>query len=284
MLINKLKSPKILIKSRNLMPNKISISDLYLKKKNGEKITVLTGYDFTMASLLDKAGIEVILVGDSAANVMQGHETTLPITLKEIIGYAKSVSRAVEQAFIVVDIPFGYYQGNPKKALNSAVKIIKKTNVQAVKLEGGKNIAETIRQIVDTGIPIMGHLGLTPQSINQFGSYRVRGKNKKEADNLLEDAYLLEKSGCFSIVLEKIPQQLGKLVSENLNIPTIGIGAGPHTDGQVLVTHDMLGINSNFHPKFIKTYANLDYIITEAVKSYIKEVKSNSFPNHTHSY
>lgn len=262
----------------------MTISKLNTKKRNGEKITVLTAYDFTLARLLDKAGVDLILVGDSAANVMQGHATTLPITLKDMLVYAKSVVRAVQQALVIVDLPFGYYQGDSRSGLKAAVKIMKKTGAQGVKLEGGVSVLPTVRKIKNAGIPVMGHLGLTPQSIHQFGSYGVRAKALEEARQLLLDARCLQGAGCFAIVLEKIPRQLAAKVSQELEIPTIGIGAGPDTDGQVLVTQDMLGMNTSFKPKFVKHYANLEAIISAAVATYIKEVQTAQFPTEHHSY
>ena len=262
----------------------MTVPELIAKKGRGEKITVLTAYDFTIASLLDKAGLDIILVGDSAANVMQGHSTTLPITLKELMIYARSVSCAVKNAMVVVDLPFGYYQANSKGGLKAAIKIIKKTGAQAVKLEGGQEILKTIQKLKAADIPVMGHLGLRPQSIHTFGSYSVQAQAPQEAEKLLADAKALQAEGCFAIVLEKIPQQLAAQVSQELDIPTIGIGAGPKTDGQVLVTQDMLGMNSTFKPKFVKHYANLESTIVKAVKTYIQEVQNGAFPTQNHSY
>lgn len=253
-------------------------------KQRGEKIAMLTSYDYSMAKIVDKAGIDVILVGDSAANVMAGFETTLPITLDMMIYHAKSVVRAVERALVVVDLPFGTYQGNSKLALDSAVRIMKETEADAVKMEGGEEILESVHRIISAGIPVMGHLGLMPQSIHKFGTYNVRAKEKSEADKLIRDAKLLEDAGCFAVVLEKIPAALGKRVSEELHIPTIGIGAGSATDGQVLVAHDMLGITQSFSPRFLRRYADLGTAISEAVGHYVDDVKSRDFPNEKEQY
>ena len=253
-------------------------------KQRGEKIAMLTSYDYSMAKIVDQAGIDVILVGDSAANVMAGFETTLPITLDMMIYHAKSVVRAVERALVVVDLPFGTYQGNSKLALDSAVRIMKETEADAVKMEGGEEILESVQRIISAGIPVMGHLGLMPQSIHKFGTYNVRAKDDAEAEKLIRDAHLLEEAGCFAIVLEKIPAKLGKRVSEELHIPTIGIGAGGDTDGQVLVAHDMLGITQAFSPRFLRRYADLGTIISEAVSQYVDDVKSRDFPNDKEQY
>lgn len=253
-------------------------------KQHGEKIAMLTAYDYSTARILDAAGIDVILVGDSAANVMAGYETTVPITLDNMIYHAKSVTRAVKRALVVVDLPFGTYQGNSKEALASAVRIMKETEADAVKLEGGEEIIESVNRILSAGIPVMGHLGLTPQSIHKFGTYAVRAKEEEEAEKLLSDARLLEKAGCFGMVLEKIPASLGRLVSESVRIPTIGIGAGSGTDGQVLVVHDMLGITHEFSPRFLRRYADLHKIMTEAFSGYIDDVKSGDFPNEKEQY
>ena len=253
-------------------------------KQRGEKIAMLTSYDYSMAKIVDQAGIDVILVGDSAANVMAGFETTLPITLDMMIYHAKSVVRAVERALVVVDLPFGTYQGNSKLALDSAVRIMKETEADAVKMEGGEEIIESVQRIISAGIPVMGHLGLMPQSIHKFGTYNVRAKDEAEAEKLIRDAHLLEEAGCFAIVLEKIPAKLGKRVSEELHIPTIGIGAGGDTDGQVLVAHDMLGITQAFSPRFLRRYADLGTIISEAVSQYVDDVKSRDFPNDKEQY
>ena len=253
-------------------------------KANGEKISMLTAYDYTFAKLLDSAGIDVLLVGDSASNVMAGHETTLPITLDQMIYHASSVVRGVSRALIVVDLPFGTYQSDPKKALRSATRIMKESGAHAIKLEGGKEEAESIRRIVNAGIPVMGHLGLTPQSIHQFGGFGLRAKEKAEAQKLKEDAKLLEQLGCFAIVLEKIPAALAEEVAKSVRIPIIGIGAGNGVDGQVLVMHDMLGMSNEFHPKFLRKYTNLQEVINEAVTHYIADVKSVDFPNENESY
>lgn len=253
-------------------------------KANGEKISMLTAYDYTFAKLLDSAGIDVLLVGDSASNVMAGHETTLPITLDQMIYHASSVVRGVSRALIVVDLPFGTYQSDPKKALRSATRIMKESGAHAIKLEGGKEEAESIRRIVNAGIPVMGHLGLTPQSIHQFGGFGLRAKEEAEAQKLKEDAKLLEQLGCFAIVLEKIPAALAEEVAKSVRIPIIGIGAGNGVDGQVLVMHDMLGMSNEFHPKFLRKYANLQEVINEAVTHYIADVKSVDFPNENESY
>jgi 3-methyl-2-oxobutanoate hydroxymethyltransferase len=237
-----------------------------------------------MAKILDSAGVDVLLVGDSASNVMAGHETTLPITLDQMIYHASSVVRAVERALVVVDLPFGSYQGNSSEALRSSIRIMKESGAHAVKLEGGAEVKESIIRILSAGVPVMGHLGLIPQSIYKFGTYTVRAQEKEEADKLVEDALLLEQLGCFGMVLEKIPADLGKRVSEAVAIPTIGIGAGPHLDGQVLVSHDMLGVNKEFHPRFLRRYADLDSIISEAVGHYIRDVKAKDFPNIQESY
>ena len=253
-------------------------------KANGEKISMLTAYDYTFAKLLDSAGIDVLLVGDSASNVMAGHETTLPITLDQRIYHASSVIRGVTRALVVVDLPFGTYQSDPKKALRSATRIMKESGAHAIKLEGGKEEAESIRRIVNAGIPVMGHLGLTPQSIHQFGGFGLRAKEEAEAQKLKEDAKLLEQLGCFAIVLEKIPAALAEEVAKSVRIPIIGIGAGNGVDGQVLVMHDMLGMSNEFHPKFLRKYANLQEVINEAVTHYIADVKSVDFPNENESY
>lgn len=253
-------------------------------KANGEKISMLTAYDYTFAKLLDSAGIDVLLVGDSASNVMAGHETTLPITLDQMIYHASSVIRGVTRALVVVDLPFGTYQSDPKKALRSATRIMKESGAHAIKLEGGKEEAESIRRIVNAGIPVMGHLGLTPQSIHQFGGFGLRAKEEAEAQKLKEDAKLLEQLGCFAIVLEKIPAALAEEVAKSVRIPIIGIGAGNGVDGQVLVMHDILGMSNEFHPKFLRKYANLQEVINEAVTHYIADVKSIDFPNENESY
>ncbi|MEM9823583.1 MAG: 3-methyl-2-oxobutanoate hydroxymethyltransferase [Bacteroidota bacterium] len=263
---------------------RITTHVLQAMKDNGEKITMLTAYDYSMARILDEAGTDVLLVGDSASNVMAGHETTLPITLDQMIYHASSVVRAVKKSLVVVDLPFGSYQGNSTKALASSIRIMKESGAHAVKLEGGKEIEESIKRILSAGVPVMGHLGLTPQSIYKFGTYTVRAKEQEEAEKLRRDAKLLEELGCFAIVLEKIPAQLAKEVSESLRIPTIGIGGGRHTDGQVLVTHDLLGITKDFKPRFLRRYLELFDTINDAVKDYISDVKSGDFPNEKEQY
>ncbi len=265
------------------LPN-ITTHVLQEMKHKGEKIAMLTGYDFSMASLLDEARIDVILVGDSASNVMAGHKTTLPITLDQMIYHASSVMRAVERALVVVDLPFGAYQGNSKEALSSAIRIMKESGANAIKLEGGQEIVESIDRILSAGIPVLGHLGLTPQSINKFGTYVVRATEEKEAAKLKSDALILEKAGCFGIVLEKIPAKLAGEVTRSIGIPTIGIGAGSEVDGQVLVLHDMLGINQNFSPRFLRRYANLHDDIIKAFERYIDDVKAVDFPNNKEQY
>jgi 3-methyl-2-oxobutanoate hydroxymethyltransferase len=263
---------------------KITTHILQEMKAKGEKIAMLTAYDFSMAKMLDDAGIDILLVGDSASNVMAGHETTLPITLDQMIYHAQSVVRAVNRALVVVDLPFGSYQGNTKRALESSIRIMKESGAHAVKLEGGSEVANSVRRILSAGIPVMGHLGLTPQSIYKFGTYTVRAKEEDEANKLKSDATLLEQSGCFALVLEKIPSVLAEQVSKSLHIPTIGIGAGPHTDGQVLVTHDMLGINNEFHPRFLRRYLDIYDQVSVAVKNYNVDVKAGTFPNEKESY
>lgn len=263
---------------------KITTHTLQEMKKLGEKISMLTAYDYSLARIVDSAGLDVILVGDSASNVMAGHETTLPITLDQMIYHASSVVRAVSRALVVVDLPFGSYQGNSKEALNSAIRIMKETGAHAVKLEGGREVKEAIERILSAGVPVMGHLGLTPQSIYKFGTYVVRAREEQEANRLKEDARLLEDLGCFSLVLEKIPASLAKEVSEGLRIPTIGIGAGGGTDGQVLVLHDMLGLNKDFNPRFLRRYMNLFDEIRSATEKYIGDVKSRDFPNQKEQY
>ncbi len=253
-------------------------------KAAGEKISMITAYDFSFAKIFDAAGIDIILVGDSASNVMAGHETTLPITLDQMIYHASSVVRGVDRCLVVVDLPFGAYQGNSKEALHSTIRIMKETGAHAIKLEGGEEVLESVKRILSAGVPVMGHLGLTPQSIYKFGTYTVRAKEEAEADKLKKDALLLQEAGCFAIVLEKIPASLAKEVSESLNIPTIGIGAGKYCDGQVLVMHDMLGINTEFKPRFLRQYLNMHQQITTAVQHYIKDVKSKDFPNENEQY
>ncbi len=263
---------------------KITTETLRKMKFDKEKITMLTAYDFTTAKMVDAGGVDAILVGDSAANVMAGHETTLPITLDQMIYHTQCVVRGVDRALVVADLPFGTYQSNPEKALESAVRMMKEGGAHAVKIEGGSEIEESIRKIVNAGIPVMAHLGLTPQSIYQFGTYKVRAKGNEEAEKLIADAKLVESLGCFALVLEKIPADLAKRVSESISIPTIGIGAGPNCDGQVLVYHDMVGMNQGFSPKFLRRYLDLYAQITGAVSQYVKDVKSSDFPNENESY
>jgi len=263
---------------------RVTTNTLHEFKQKGVKISMLTAYDFSMARILDSAGIDVLLVGDSASNVMAGHETTLPITLDQMIYHASSVVRGVHRALVVVDLPFGTYQGNSRMALESAIRIMKESGAHAVKLEGGSEIRESIERILTAGIPVMGHLGLTPQSIYKFGTYTVRAKEEAEANKLIEDAILLEKIGCFALVLEKIPAQLAKRVAEKLHIPVIGIGAGGGVDGQVLVSHDMLGITKEFKPRFLRNYLNLYDGIQNAVRQYVDDVKSQNFPNADEQY
>jgi len=273
-----------LIMSVNKIVRKVTTHVLQEMKLNGDKIAMLTAYDFSMARIIDEAEIDVILVGDSASNVMAGYDTTLPITLDNMIYHAASVSRGVKRALVVVDLPFGTYQGNSREALASSIRIMKETGASAVKLEGGQQVAESIERILSAGIPVMGHLGLTPQSIHKFGTYVVRAREEDEARRLLEDARILEKLGCFAIVLEKIPAKLAEEVTDTLKIPVIGIGAGPGTDGQVLVIHDMLGINKEFSPRFLRRYHNLHDEILKAVEQYIKDVRSRDFPNEKEQY
>jgi len=263
---------------------RITVHILQAMKARGEKISMLTAYDYSMARILDESGIDVLLVGDSASNVMAGHETTLPITLNEMIYHASSVVRAVKRALVVVDLPFGSYQGNSMKALESTIRIMKESGAHAVKLEGGVEIEESIKRILSAGVPVMGHLGLTPQSIYKFGTYTVRAKEEAEAEKLKSDALALQKMGCFALVLEKIPAKLAKEVSESLYIPTIGIGGGQHSDGQVLVTHDMLGITKDFQPRFLRRYLELFETIKEATQQYIADVKNKDFPNEKEQY
>lgn len=263
---------------------KVTTMRLLEMKQRNEKIAMLTAYDYSMAKIIDEAGMDVILVGDSASNVIAGNITTLPITLDQMIFLGKSVVKGTKRALVVVDLPFGSYQGNSKEALSSAVRIMKESHAEAVKLEGGAEIAESVQRILCAGIPVMGHLGLTPQSINKFGTYNVRAREKEEAEKLISDALLLEKLGCFAIVLEKIPADLASEVSKRLTIPTIGIGAGAGCDGQVLVMHDMLGINQGFSPKFLRRYVDLSSIINSAVTNYIDDVKTCSFPSPSESY
>lgn len=263
---------------------RVTTETLRKMKFDNEKITMLTAYDFTTAKMVDAGGIDAILVGDSAANVMAGHETTLPITLDQMIYHAQCVVRGVDRALVVVDLPFGTYQSDPQKALDSAVRIMKESGAHAIKLEGGAEVAESVKRIVNAGIPVMGHLGLTPQSIYQFGTYKVRAKEEEEATKLMDDAKLLEELGCFALVLEKIPAVFAKKVSESISIPTIGIGAGKDCDGQVLVYHDMVGMNKDFTPKFLRRYLELYDEISGAVAQYVQDVKSVNFPNDKESY
>lgn len=263
---------------------RITTNTLQEMKSKGEKIAMLTSYDFSMAKIVDEAGVDVILVGDSASNVMAGHETTLPITLDQMIYHAASVVRAARRALVVVDLPFGSYQGNSKEALNSAIRIMKESGAHAVKLEGGLEIKESIERIITAGIPVMGHLGLTPQSIYKFGTYTVRAKEEAEAKKLQEDILILEQAGCFAVVLEKIPALLADQVTQSVRIPTMGIGAGAACDGQVLVIHDMMGLNKGFRPRFLRQYLNLYEQMNGAVKAYISDVKSNGFPSEKEQY
>lgn len=263
---------------------KITTHSLLAMKQRGEKISMLTAYDFSMATILDDAGIDILLVGDSASNVMAGHETTLPITLDQMIYHATSVIRAVKRSLVVVDLPFGSYQGNSKEALHSAIRIMKESGAHSIKLEGGEEVIESVKRIISSGVPVMGHLGLTPQSIYKFGTYTVRAKEEAEAEQLVKNAHLLEEAGCFALVLEKIPASLGKRVAEELKIPVIGIGAGRYVDGQVLVMHDMLGINKEFNPRFLRRYLNLYEQILGATKQYIADVKRRDFPNDSEQY
>ncbi len=263
---------------------RITVKSLVDMKQHGEKISMLTAYDYSMAKIVDAAMVDVILVGDSASNVMAGHETTLPITLDQMIYHASSVIRAVKRALVVVDLPFGSYQSDPKEALRSAIRIMKESGAHAVKLEGGEEIKESVKRILRAGIPVMGHLGLTPQSIYKFGTYTVRAKDKQEAEKLIADAKMLERLGCFSIVLEKIPAALTKKVSDSLSIPTIGIGGGKHADGQVLVIHDLLGMTHEFHPRFLRRYMNLYDGMSEAISLYVNDVKKGDFPSDEEQY
>lgn len=263
---------------------RITTQTLQEMKASGIKIAMLTAYDFTSARLLDGAGIDVLLVGDSASNVMAGHETTLPITLDQMIYHAQSVVRGVQRALVVVDLPFGSYQGNPKEALASAIRVMKESGAHAIKLEGGAAVVPSVERIIEAGIPVMGHLGLTPQSIYRFGTYQVRAQEEDEADHLRADARLLERAGCFAIVLEKIPAALASEVSGSITIPTLGIGAGPGCDGQVLVTHDMLGLNQDFSPRFVRRYAHLDQVVQSAVQSFLGDVRDGAFPTPDESY
>ena len=272
------------IMTNNSNQSRVTIKILNQMKSNSEKISMLTAYDFSFAKIIDEAGIDIILVGDSASNVMAGHETTLPITLDQMIYHASSVVRAVNRALVIVDLPFGTYQADSKEALKSAIKIMKESGAHAVKLEGGYQAKESIERIIQAGIPVMGHLGLTPQSIYKFGTYEVRAKDKQEADMLLNDALMLEEIGCFSVLLEKIPNTLSKEVSSKLTVPIIGIGAGSHVDGQVLVLQDMLGMNKDFSPRFLRRYLDLDSLVSNAVKKYSTDIKSGDFPNEEEQY
>lgn len=263
---------------------KITTNTLLRMKLVGERISMITAYDYSFARIFDAAGIDIILVGDSASNVMAGHETTLPITLDQMIYHASSVVRGSSRSLIIVDLPFGSYQGNSKEALASSIRIMKETGAHAIKLEGGEEVLESVKRIISSGVPVMGHLGLTPQSIYKFGTYTVRAREEGEAAKLKRDAVLLQEAGCFGIVLEKIPAMLAKEVSESISIPTIGIGAGNHCDGQVLVMHDMLGINTEFKPRFLRTYLNLHDQVTGAVQQYITDIKSKDFPNEHEQY
>jgi len=263
---------------------RITVKSLIEMKKQGEKISMLTAYDYSMAKIVDAAHVDVILVGDSASNVMAGHETTLPITLDQMIYHASSVIRAVNRALVVVDLPFGSYQSDPKEALRSAIRIMKESGAHAVKVEGGIEIKESVKRILNAGIPVMGHLGLTPQAIYKFGTYNVRAKGKDEAEKLMEDAEILEKLGCFAVVLEKIPALLTKKVSENISIPTIGIGGGKYADGQVLVIHDLLGMTHEFNPRFLRRYMNLYEDMGNAISRYVSDVKSQDFPSDDEQY
>lgn len=272
------------VHNENKEIKKVTTHVLQSMKQKGEKISMLTAYDFSMATILDDAGIDILLVGDSASNVMAGHETTLPITLDQMIYHAQSVVKAVSRCLVVVDLPFGSYQGNSKEALNSAIRIMKESGGHSVKMEGGEEIVESVRRIISAGVPVMGHLGLTPQSIYKFGTYTVRAKEEEEAELLIRNAHALQEAGCFAIVLEKIPALLGKRVAEELKIPIIGIGAGKYVDGQVLVMHDMLGINKEFNPRFLRRYLNLYDEILGATKNYINDIKTQSFPNENEQY
>jgi len=272
------------VMTNNSNQSRVTIKILNQMKNKSEKISMLTAYDFSFAKIVDEAGIDIILVGDSASNVMAGHETTLPITLDQMIYHASSVVRAVNRALVIVDLPFGTYQADSKEALKSAIKIMKESGAHAVKLEGGYQAKESIERIIQAGIPVMGHLGLTPQSIYKFGTYEVRAKDKQEADTLLNDALMLEDIGCFSVLLEKIPNTLSKEVSTRLKVPIIGIGAGSHVDGQVLVLQDMLGMNKDFSPRFLRRYLDLDSLISDAVKKYSTDIKSGDFPNEKEQY
>lgn len=270
--------------TKEINSSRVTIKVLEQMKSKGEKISMLTAYDYSFAKIIDEAGVDIILVGDSASNVMAGHETTLPITLDQMIYHASSVIRAVKRALVVVDLPFGTYQSDSQEALKSAIRIMKESGAHAVKLEGGHLAKESIERIIQAGIPVMGHLGLTPQSIYKFGTYTVRAKEDEEAKTLISDSKMLEKVGCFSIVLEKIPNKLAKKVTSSLKLPIIGIGAGSHVDGQVLVSHDMLGMNKDFSPRFLRRYLDLDSLVSNAVKKYLKDIKDGNFPNKEEQY
>ena len=270
--------------TKEINSSRVTIKVLEQMKRKGEKISMLTAYDYSFAKIIDEAGVDIILVGDSASNVMAGHETTLPITLDQMIYHASSVIRAVKRALVVVDLPFGTYQSDSQEALKSAIRIMKESGAHAVKLEGGHLAKESIERIIQAGIPVMGHLGLTPQSIYKFGTYTVRAKEDEEAKTLISDSKMLEKVGCFSIVLEKIPNKLAKKVTSSLKLPIIGIGAGSHVDGQVLVSHDMLGMNKDFSPRFLRRYLDLNSLVSNAVKKYSKDIKDGNFPNKEEQY
>ena len=270
--------------TKEINSSRVTIKVLEQMKSKGEKISMLTAYDYSFAKIIDEAGVDIILVGDSASNVMAGHETTLPITLDQMIYHASSVIRAVKRALVVVDLPFGTYQSDSQEALKSAIRIMKESGAHAVKLEGGHLAKESIERIIQAGIPVMGHLGLTPQSIYKFGTYTVRAKEDEEAKTLISDSKMLEKVGCFSIVLEKIPNKLANKVTSSLKLPIIGIGAGSHVDGQVLVSHDMLGMNKDFSPRFLRRYLDLDSLVSNAVKKYSKDIKDGNFPNKEEQY
>ena len=270
--------------TKEINSSRVTIKFLEQMKSKGEKISMLTAYDYSFAKIIDEAGVDIILVGDSASNVMAGHETTLPITLDQMIYHASSVIRAVKRALVVVDLPFGTYQSDSQEALKSAIRIMKESGAHAVKLEGGHLAKESIERIIQAGIPVMGHLGLTPQSIYKFGTYTVRAKEDEEAKTLISDSKMLEKVGCFSIVLEKIPNKLAKKVTSSLKLPIIGIGAGSHVDGQVLVSHDMLGMNKDFSPRFLRRYLDLNSLVSNAVKKYLKDIKDGNFPNKEEQY
>ncbi|MDR0430376.1 MAG: 3-methyl-2-oxobutanoate hydroxymethyltransferase [Tannerellaceae bacterium] len=272
------------VAKRDTENRKVTTHRLIEMKQRGEKISMLTAYDYSMAKLIDQAGMDVILVGDSASNVMAGNTTTLPITLDQMIYHGKSVMKAVKRALVVVDLPFGTYQGNSREAVSSAIRVMKETHADCIKTEGGAEIQESIVRILSAGIPVMGHLGLTPQSINKFGTYTVRAREKEEAEKLIDDAHLLEELGCFALVLEKIPAKLATQVASELKIPVIGIGAGHGVDGQVLVMHDMLGITEDFSPRFLRRYANLKEVVTKAVQTYIEDIKRQDFPNEKEQY